>query len=130
MTASLAQFLYQSPPGSPTPPGCSLGPYEVLGELGRGGMGVVFHARHTLLERDVALKVLKSAGETERARRRFLLEARTGTQIKHPNVVQTLDAGETEGLLVSGHGVLDFGDCLSSMPSRKLLTVKNISEEV
>ncbi|HBP18927.1 MAG TPA: hypothetical protein DEA08_14215, partial [Planctomycetes bacterium] len=99
MTASLAQFLYQSPPGSPTPPGCSLGPYEVLGELGRGGMGVVFHARHTLLERDVALKVLKSAGETERARRRFLLEARTGTQIKHPNVVQTLDAGETEGLL-------------------------------
>src|SRR5262249_29592297 len=69
---------------SPNIPG-----YEIISVLGRGGMGVVYLARQTKLDRVVALKVLLAgvhAGETELAR--FRTEAMTVAQIQHPNVIQ------------------------------------------
>ncbi len=72
--------------------------YDVLREIGRGGMGVVYAARHKSLERVVALKVLPDAvAGSDRARRRFLAEARSLAKLRHPHVVtifDVVDAGE------------------------------------
>ncbi|MBI4615807.1 MAG: VCBS repeat-containing protein [Planctomycetes bacterium] len=74
------------------------GPYQVLGEIARGGMGAVFLARHATIGRTVALKVLLAgvgAGETDNAR--FLLECRVLARLRHPNIVTLYDAGVHEG---------------------------------
>ncbi len=82
------------------PTGTRFGPYEILGEIGRGGMGVVYRARQSGLGRDVALKIL--AGGTHASddqRRRFLAEARMAARIRHPRIVVIHDAGEHQGQL-------------------------------
>ncbi len=61
--------------------------YEILGELGRGGMAVVYLARDRQLGRQVAIKVIHAAGADEAAVSRQLVEARTVAQLQHPNVV-------------------------------------------
>jgi serine/threonine protein kinase len=69
-----------------------LGPYTVLGELGRGGMGVVYKARHrTLTTRLAALKVLRHGAGGAEERERFLSEARAVAALHHPNVVRIYD---------------------------------------
>ncbi len=72
-----------------------IGPFEIQGELGRGGMGVVFRARDPVLGRDVALKVL-SPGAPPDVRARFLREGRVAARLRHPSVVAVHAAGETE----------------------------------
>jgi eukaryotic-like serine/threonine-protein kinase len=76
----------------PLSPGDKLGPYEILGPLGAGGMGEVYRARDTRLGRDVALKILPAdvAGDTSR-RQRFELEARAVAALNHPNIVAIYD---------------------------------------
>ena len=70
--------------------------YELLGELGRGGMGVVYEARDTRLNRAVALKmVLGRPGTAELMR--FRAEAEAMAAVRHPNVAQVLGAGESDG---------------------------------
>jgi tetratricopeptide (TPR) repeat protein len=73
------------------------GRYQVIRELGRGGMGVVYLARDTVLERDVAYKVLpEGLRESPNALRKFLREAKAAAQLNHPNIVTVYDAGESE----------------------------------
>ncbi|MCE9567355.1 MAG: protein kinase [Planctomycetes bacterium] len=69
--------------------------YEIIGELGRGGMGVVYQARHLRLNRTVALKMVRGAGAHDpRAVARFLIEAEAMAAIRHPHVVQVYESGE------------------------------------
>jgi serine/threonine protein kinase/tetratricopeptide (TPR) repeat protein len=79
----------------------ALGPqYRLERELGRGGMGVVFVARDTTLDRRVAIKVVHpELALHESITRRFLTEARTIARVRHPNIVAIHAAGSAEGLL-------------------------------
>ena len=72
--------------------------YDILGELGRGGMGVVYKARHLALNRVVALKmILAGAHAGERALALFRREAESVARLQHPNIVQIFEVGEQEG---------------------------------
>ncbi|MDR3634440.1 MAG: WD40 repeat domain-containing serine/threonine protein kinase [Isosphaeraceae bacterium] len=84
-----------APTASPVPLPSRVGDYEILGELGRGGMGIVYKAWHAKLRRAVALKVLlggEYAHEDYRAR--FRAEAEAVARLQHPNIVQVFDIGE------------------------------------
>jgi eukaryotic-like serine/threonine-protein kinase len=85
----------RSPTAGPLPqvPG-----YEVLGVLGRGGMGVVYRARHRALKRLVALKMVRAgdAADPEQCAR-FKAEAEAAARLQHPNIVQVYEVGEHEG---------------------------------
>src|SRR3954451_23971623 len=80
----------------------SFGRFQILKELGRGGMGVVFHAHDPAMGRDVAVKVLRldaslSHGEKEDVSRRFEGEARAAGGLNHPNIVAHYERGEIDG---------------------------------
>jgi formylglycine-generating enzyme required for sulfatase activity/tetratricopeptide (TPR) repeat protein len=81
-------------PAAPAVPG-----YEVLGELGRGGMGVVYRARHLALNRVVALKMVLAGAHTgAEGLARFRSEARAVARLQHPHIVQIHEVGESGGL--------------------------------
>ncbi|MEP6802180.1 MAG: protein kinase, partial [Acidobacteriota bacterium] len=80
-------------------PGTRLGPYEILSPLGAGGMGEVYRARDSRLERDVAIKVLPAALASNAERlKRFEKEARSASALNHPNIVTVYDLGTTDGV--------------------------------
>ena len=75
-----------------------LGPYEIVEQIGAGGMGTVYRARDTRLERDVAVKVLSSGLiEDESSRARFRREALTLAKLSHPHIARLFDVGEEHG---------------------------------
>jgi serine/threonine protein kinase/Flp pilus assembly protein TadD len=75
-----------------------VGDYEVVRELGRGSMGVVYLARHRELKRQVALKMIQSpAHGCPRVLARFRTEAEVLARLQHPNIVQIYEVGESEG---------------------------------
>jgi tRNA A-37 threonylcarbamoyl transferase component Bud32/tetratricopeptide (TPR) repeat protein len=89
--------------------------YEVLGELGRGGMGVVYKARHLGLNRIVALKmVLAGAHAGSEGRLRFLAEAAAVAALRHPNIVQVYDFSKYDDLPYMALEYVD-GGTLSNM---------------
>ena len=73
--------------------------YDILGRLGRGGMGVVYRARQHGLDRLVALKMLRGGSHADpESLARFRIEVRSVARLRHPNVVQVYDVGESRGL--------------------------------
>jgi serine/threonine protein kinase len=77
--------------------GARLGIYSIEGILGEGGMGVVYRAFDTKLNRSVAVKVLSGEWADAAARRRFQREAQTASSLNHPHILTVHDAGEVEG---------------------------------
>ncbi|MCL2004547.1 MAG: serine/threonine protein kinase [Planctomycetaceae bacterium] len=76
-----------------------IGDYEILDELGRGGMGIVYKAKHKLLQQTVAVKVLSQALlDDAQAVGRFRREMQLIGSLDHPNIVRALNAGELEGM--------------------------------
>ncbi len=83
---------------APIPPLPMIPGYEVFGELGRGGMGVVYKARQVALGRLVALKMIVTGGHAgPEERRRFKTEAEAAARLSHPNIVQVYEVGEHAG---------------------------------
>ena len=81
------------------PAGTRLGPYEILAPLGAGGMGEVYKARDTRLERTVAVKVLPDRlSSSPEVRQRFEREAKTISQLSHPHICALYDVGSQDGV--------------------------------
>src|SRR5438445_11864185 len=79
--------------------GSRLGPYEVLSPLGAGGMGEVYKAKDTRLERTVAVKVLpQHLSSSVEVRQRFEREAKTISQLSHPHICALYDVGNQDGV--------------------------------
>jgi serine/threonine protein kinase len=79
--------------------GTKLGPYEIQSRLGAGGMGEVYRARDTRLQRSVAIKVLKVEGhENANLQKRMQAEARAISALQHPNICTLYDVGQQDGL--------------------------------
>src|SRR5580658_4899258 len=78
--------------------GTKLGPYEITGAIGAGGMGEVYRARDTRLDRTVAIKVLPAhLAETPEAKQRFEREARAVSALNHPHICALYDVGSQDG---------------------------------
>jgi serine/threonine protein kinase/WD40 repeat protein len=92
-------------------PGAILGPYRIEREIGRGGMGVVYEAVHQVLDRRIALKVLRTDGLASGGMERFLREAQTAAGLHHTNIVPVFDLGQVAGVpyyamqLIAGRGL-------------------------
>ena len=78
-------------------PGASLGPYEVVAPIGAGGMGEVYQARDTRLDRTVAVKLLSAADPNPERLQRFRREARAVSRLNHPNICALFDISEQDG---------------------------------
>ncbi len=74
-----------------------IGPYELRGEIGRGGAGVVYAGWDPRLQRDVAVKVLRAPNASDAQLRRFAREARSLAKVRHPNVVAVHEVGHEQG---------------------------------
>src|SRR4249919_1870890 len=80
------------------PSGTIIGPYEIVGWLGAGGMGEVYRARDPRLARDVAIKLIAESFAADRVRvHRFEQEARAAGQLNHPNILAVYDVGAHDG---------------------------------
>jgi len=95
--AAYRESALAAPLAEPSAPPQQVGGYEILEELGRGGMGVVYKARHLKLQRLVALKMLLGGSfVTSEERTRFRMEAEAVARLRHPNIVQIYEIGEHE----------------------------------
>src|SRR3984885_9673469 len=110
-------------------PGTKLGPYEILSPLGAGGMGEVYRARDTRLDRIVAVKILPThLSSDSEFKQRFEREARTVSSLNHPHICQLFDVGREGG---TDYLVMEFldGETLAErvrrgpMPLSELLKV-------
>ena len=122
---------------SAEPPIKRIGDYELVREIARGGMGIVYEARQTTLNRPVAVKTILSgafAGKEEVTR--FFAEARTAATLKHPNIVGVHEAGIEEGLhffameLIEGRNLGEVMKENPLSPSLAARTLKTVAETV
>jgi serine/threonine protein kinase len=98
------------------PPGTVIGPYRVVREIGRGGMGAVYLASREGFHQQVALKIIKRGMDTDAIVRRFVQERDVLASLNHPNIARLLDGGTTDGLpfiameYVEGETITEFCD--------------------
>ena len=98
--------------------------YEIVREIGAGGMGVVYEARDTVLDRRVALKLLNSFGAGQEQLRQFLLEARAIARLNHHNVIAVYDMGMMDLRHYIAMEYVEGVDLKGLVNEKKRLTVK------
>ncbi len=98
MVAAYRRSAHTGSVGAAAVPPAQVGEYDIVGEIGRGGMGVVYKGRHRRLGRTVALKMLLRGSFAEPEERiRFRAEAEAVARLSHPNIVHLFEAGEHDG---------------------------------
>ncbi len=103
---------------TPLVKGERFGKYELIAELARGGMGVVYRARDTVLNREVAVKmILSGALATDDERARFRREARLAANLDHRNIVPIHEVGEQDGFLYFTMRLVEGGSLADRAPS-------------
>jgi tRNA A-37 threonylcarbamoyl transferase component Bud32 len=108
-------------PTSPSEAAPQVPGYEVLGTLGRGGMGVVYRARHLALKRLVALKMIRHTGQADEAERaRFKAEGEAVARLSHPNIVQVFEVGEVQGQPFCALELVEGGSLAQKLKGRPL----------
>jgi tRNA A-37 threonylcarbamoyl transferase component Bud32/tetratricopeptide (TPR) repeat protein len=119
------------------PSGSQLRHYELLGEIGRGGMGIVYKARQRSLDRLVALKTIRSGSyASDEERRRFQVEAQAVARLHHPNIVHIYEVGDADGEpflaleFVEGHSLARRLRGVPSGPRTAALLVEKLARAV
>ena len=111
-------------PETALPPGTAVGAFDIIGELDRGGMGIVYAARDRHLDRAVALKFIQAGADRDEAQR-VLAEARAASALDHPNVSAIYQVGETD----DGHYFIAMpryeGETLGARLKRGVLPVSD-----
>lgn len=108
-----------------------LGPYEFLSQLGEGGMGTVYRARHTKLDKIVAVKVLSQQSRHDpSALARFTREMKAVGKLDHPNIVRALDAGDIEGVSYIAMEFIEGADLKRLVEERGPLSVANACKAI
>jgi serine/threonine-protein kinase len=112
----------------------TLGRYEIIKELGRGAMGIVYLGKDPKIQRSVAIKTMRldevEADELPDVKGRFFREAESAGKLSHPNIVTIYDAGEEQDLAYFAMEVLDGVDLKDLCKKRNLLPVKRVVEIV
>jgi serine/threonine-protein kinase len=110
----------------------TLGRYEIIKELGRGAMGIVYLGRDPKIQRSVAIKTMRldevDPDELPEVKARFFREAESAGRLSHPNIVTIYDAGEEQDLAYFAMEVLDGVDLNDLCKKRNLLPVKRTLE--
>src|SRR3954451_18408455 len=101
--------------------GTSLGRYEIRSHLGAGGMGEVYLAWDTMLDREVALKILPPEIAADQQRmQRFVQEAKTASALNHPNILTIFEIGQTDGSYFIATEYIDGVTLRQHMASHRL----------
>ena len=109
-------------------PGAKLGPYEILSFIGKGGMGRVYRARDSRLDRDVAIKILsEELAKDQVAIGRFEREAKAVAALSHPNIVSIFDFGADDGVTFAVTELLE-GETLRELLQRTQLSWRRTCE--
>jgi eukaryotic-like serine/threonine-protein kinase len=124
----------QTPANLPIP---TVDGYEIMGELGRGGMGVVYKAKQVALDRNVALKMILAGGHASPGQvARFRTEAAAVARLTHLNIVQIYDYGEQDGRpflsleLIEGDSLAQYTNGLPQLPKRAVNWVRTLARAV
>jgi eukaryotic-like serine/threonine-protein kinase len=107
-------------------PGTKLGPYQIESLLGAGGMGEVYRARDTRLDRTVAIKILtRGVADTPEVRQRFEREARAVSSLSHPHICVLYDVGNQDGI---EHLVMEYleGETVGTRIAKGSLTAAEL----
>jgi hypothetical protein len=123
--------------GGALSPGSIVGGYELLGELGRGGMGTVFRARQVSLNRLVALKLVQASDlRSPEGRARFQAEATIVARLRHPNIVQIFECCDHDDLLYFSMELCEGGSLAQQLrrgplsPREAAALVRSVAEGV
>ena len=107
-------------------PNTTLSHYRIISKLGAGGMGEVYLAQDTLLDRKVAIKILPAESHAdEPAKKRLVIEARAAAKLDHPNICSVYEVGEAEGRQFIAMQYVE-GETLSVRAARKPLDLSEI----